>query len=399
VEAVSVRWFDVALLIVFWAAAAWHLPKVRGESWQRCMWAGTVAFALILTARIPAVTAWIDDVSGHIGVSVLLKHVLGIFASSAYLEWAICMRIPEGRVKAFERRDLVGWLVVGLLVLTFALIPAGRNADAYAPDGHHWQAALHKSVFLLYLGYASVYAGIVFARAARRASAPALVWGLRLLAAGHLLIPAYLVPKVLAMSEYLGWLHTHVEGSNWVHAAYAPAVVALPMLLVGAGIPGAVSTVSTIRTHRQLRALRPLHALVAPAAPGVTLTLPPGGPELRGSTEAYLRLFRTVVEIRDGLWALRRFTDSDLWWRIRRDLRARGLDGEDLDAAAVACWATVGAAAFARGDARQPLARLPVYADTELQDEVRFLVRAQEARTWPETRACLDAVDRLLVAA
>lgn len=387
------RWFDVVLLVLFWGATAWHLPKLRGDSWQRCMWAGTVAFALILTARIPAVTTWIDEVSGQVGLAVLLKHILGVFASGAYLEWAICMRLPGERTRAFERRDLVGWLVFVLLLGTFALVPDGQNPDAYAPNGHHWQAALHKAVFLLYLGYAAVYSGIVFALAARRATDPALVWGLRLLAAGHLLIPAYLVPKLLAMSEYLGWLHTHVEGSDWVAASYIPAAVALPLLLVGAGIPGTVSAVRTTRTHRRLRALRPLHDLVAPAAPGVTLAMPTRGPELRGSTEAYLRLFRTVVEIRDGLWALRRYTDADLWPAIRRDLRARGLDGADLDAAAVACWATAGAQAFARGEDRRPLAPLPTRrVDSDLDDEVRCLARVQEARVWPETRACLDVV-------
>lgn len=386
------RWFDIALLVIFWAATAWHAPKLCGESWQRCMWAGTVAFALILTARIPTVTAWIEEVTGQIGLCVLLKHVLGVIASGAYLEWAICMRLPEERVRAFERRDLVGWAVFVLLLATFALVPSGQNPDAYAPNGHHWQAALHKTVFLLYLGYAAVYAGIVFAQGSRKATDPALVWGLRLLAAGHLLIPGYLVPKLLAMAHYLGWLPADIDSRNWAATAYVPAVVALPLLLVGAGIPGTVSMVRTVRTYRQIRALRPLHALVAPAAAGVTLTMPRGGPELGGSTEAYLRLFRTVIEIRDGLWALRRYTDAGLWWTIRRDLRMRGLDGEELEAAAIACWATAAARAFADGQARRSVSRLPSRADAELGDEVQQLVRAQQARARPETRACLDAL-------
>lgn len=392
------RWFDVALLLVFWAAAAWHIPKLRGDTWQRCMWVGTVAFALTLTARIPAVTTWIDDVSGQ-GMSVLLKHVLGVAASGAYLEWAICMRLPGERVRAFERRDLVGWLVVLALLVTFVLVPDGQNPDAYAPDGHHWQASLHKSVFLLYLGYASVYAGVVFALGARKATDPALVWGLRLLAAGHLLIPAYAGPKLLAMGHNLGWLPACIDSGHWAETAYVRAAVALPMLLVGVAIPGTASAIRTARTRRQVRALLPLRTLVAPAAAQVTLALPPESPDFHRSTEAYLRLFRTVIEIRDGLWALRAYTDADLWRWIRQDLQARGLDGEDLDAAAIACWATAGAAAFARGDARRPAAPLPAQVGTGLGDEVQRLLRTQQARAWPETRACLKALEEVRVAA
>jgi hypothetical protein len=109
-----------------------------------------------------------------------------------------------------------------------------------------------------------------------------------------------------------------------------------------------------------------------------------------------IRLYRRVVEIRDGLLTLRQYVDS----QVREDTvalgRSAGLHDDELDVVAEA--ATVAAAmrakeqghAMVEGDV---VAAAP--ADSDLTAEAAYLTRLSRAyRSSPVVRTMLDRTDR-----
>ncbi|MFE3197807.1 DUF6545 domain-containing protein [Embleya sp. NPDC059237] len=168
------------------------------------------------------------------------------------------------------------------------------------------------------------------------------------------------------------------------------------------GVPGRLTTMLdrhwTRITHERLRALRPLWDLVVPAIPDAVLPAPPGTrPDPLGLEAAHMRLVRDVVEIRDGMLALRRYADPDLCDRLRIDLEGRGLTGAELQLATVAAWTVLTADALRRGKAPQRVELVPPRPPLpDLDAQADRLIDIEAALHWPATGACVEELSRTL---
>ncbi|HEX2459253.1 MAG TPA: MAB_1171c family putative transporter [Vicinamibacterales bacterium] len=143
--------------------------------------------------------------------------------------------------------------------------------------------------------------------------------------------------------EKIGYLIAVLLGSSPSAAVESSvarmlAVVGGLFVLVGSLVPAlypawrrTVHRVSAYRAHRELHplwsALRELHPEIA---------LDPASSDFRDRLRVRdldFRLYRRIIEIRDGRLALRPFLDADVARRSREDALRRGLTGNDVEAA------------------------------------------------------------------
>ncbi|MFE2865026.1 MAB_1171c family putative transporter [Embleya sp. NPDC059259] len=386
--------FDLLPIVVIWAATLWHAPKLTGPPWQRCMPIGLLALALCLTVRLDAVSDWIAATSDMPNLAVLLKHSLAVVVAGAWLEWALRLRAVDAPTRRTLRtmRILQG-TTLACLTFTYLHVPDSANAEFFAGQGHDPAAARHELVFTLYLAATGLCAAWVFWRKSRLARDPATRWATRLLAAAFALTPGYGLGRLIALTVYATG-HTAPDAFTTNRLSQPFGALSVLLIVAGVSVPGLVTLHRTWIAHRRLRTLRPLWDLVVPAIPDAVLPPPPRSrTDLLGLGSTHLRLVRQVVEIRDGMLALRRYADPDLCERLRVDLEARGLVDADLELATVAAWTILTADALHRGKTPQRVvAPPPRPPKPSLDAEAKRLTDIEDALHWPRTKACVEAI-------
>jgi hypothetical protein len=121
--------------------------------------------------------------------------------------------------------------------------------------------------------------------------------------------------------------------------AHGLCVTSMSLVAMGAAMPAwtrklARDPYAFVRAYRAHRELRPLWSALRDAVPGIALT--------QRARNAEFRLYRRVIEIRDGILTVRVDVDQRTRATVMRCARRRGLDGPDVDA-------TIEAAAIHRG--------------------------------------------------
>jgi hypothetical protein len=224
----------------------------------------------------------------------------------------------------------VAWQVV-LVALFLCLVYAGRA---------HADFRLRYTLFVLYLlAYTSVYSlgALRVARQSRRlARLSHRLWlrrGLNLSAAGAVITIGY------SLSQ-LGSLSARVS-SGWSDLTWMCGDTGTLLTLIGWTLPGWGPRLSVLKyrlhIHRQHRRLENLWKALSDAAPSITLTDP--GFTLREGLRtrtAEFRLYRRIIEIRDGLLMLAPHLDSTVRQEAERAGRDGGLTGDELRAAILA---------------------------------------------------------------
>jgi hypothetical protein len=204
-------------------------------------------------------------------------------------------------------------------------------------------------------------------RYAHIADTAALRTALRMVAAGTALGLVYLVNKaVLAASPRFDFAYP--LGRTVVASKLLPTSAYL-LVLAGAALPALLSWLSRYHRYRQLGVLwRDLYR----ADPAIALD-PPTVPDVLVLGRLRLRLYRRVIEIRDGLLALRPYRDPGVTAAARERATRAGLDGRHRDAAVEA--AVIAAALRARAAGRQPDSadETTVAGGEDLADETAFL--------------------------
>jgi uncharacterized protein DUF6545 len=260
------------------------------------------------------------------------------------------------------RRRWHTWWLIGVfcaMCVFFALTP---NLEPASP----W-------VFEYIVAYAvaqlPVYAGIMWLglRYARLADTAVLRVALHMVAAGTALASLYLVNKSVLSASYRFAFDDEFGGSFF--ASKLTPTVANLLVIVGAVLPAAVTGLGR---HRRYRQLGPLWRALYRVDPAIALD-PPAVPDFLMLGRIRLRLYRRVIEIRDGLLALRPYRDPAVATAARERANRAGLHGARLDAAVEA--AVVAAALRARADGRPP--RDPGHTDVtggeDLAAETAFL--------------------------
>ena len=286
------RIFFLTLLALLWIAVVARLPTLWRDPRQRALWASGCALALCATAAYPPVARQLHQ--------PLIPHALGVLAAFFLLRFVALVTGSAGR-----RRHL------GLTVATLAVLIALAVASGGIQTGSHLLTSrlpptvvAYWVVLEGYLGAVLVTATVLFWSTARLAPAGLPRLGLRAIAAGSALIAAYSALKAVLIVA-------HGLGADIDFPAIEPpahALQGLGMLLAVAGglVAATRRAVAAAAAYRSLLALRPLWTAMRDACPEVILFSPRRAViELAGVDDVHLRLYRRVIEIRDGMLALR----------------------------------------------------------------------------------------------
>lgn len=389
-----------------WAAVAYKLPALRRSPRDpalRAYWLTLLSLALALTVLVDAVYLAIDRVAGVPNLARLLGHGFILVTSWAVQVFLLHLNYPDAAVRPRVRR--YGWSLVVALVLMatlFGLAPVDEESlqfmSRYADAPFILEYWL---VFLSYLGLALVNVVRLSWRYGGLTDRVALRLGLRVSATGGAIGLGYVVHEglyVMARRAGLGYPLGDKELVTTVLVAGGTSLMivgsTMPAWGPRVGIPGLLDWVGRYRTYRRLY---PLWLALYRSTPEIALSPPPSRlADALAVRDLGFRLYRRVIEIRDGLLALRPYIDPRVLDEARELGRQAGLpDGERR---AVAEAASVAAAL--RGKARGKAAggahgALGTPDGTDLSGEAAFL--ASVARAYqhsPLVRTVLARLER-----
>jgi hypothetical protein len=335
---------DTAVLVaavLLWLAVIYEsvsLTQQRSNRARRALLLTLVALALAATFFAPSVYVATQDLTGVPNLADLIARCAVLLASFGAQSLLLHLtQEPIAAIRMSRRRAVALASTMVLLVVLFMLAPVHVTGTLRLTSdfgGSPWVIG-YLVVFAGYLGIALVDLLRGGLRYAPKAGTP-ISMALRLIAIGCGF-------GLLYVAEKIGYLIAVLLGSSPSAAVESSvarmlAVVGGLFVLVGSLVPAlypawrrTVHRVSAYRAHRELHplwsALRDLHPEIA---------LDPASSDFRDRLRVRdldFRLYRRIIEIRDGLLALRPFLDADVARRSREDALRRGLTGNDVEAA------------------------------------------------------------------
>jgi hypothetical protein len=329
----------------------------------------------LFTLSVPAVSAWIDAVTGLPNLAAFCIHGAIVTASFSMHGLTIFWTYPLTEAWPRLRRQLV---VLGI-VLTIMLglfLGAGitdRQEHYLLDNVRNPVVAVYVVFFVAVLARGQVAIALGCWRYARVAQEPWLRRGLRFVAAGAVAGMGYSATRLANVGGgYAGLDVTKIEVLVPVSAVVATFLTVIGLTLPLAG-PRASRLAAGYRAYRSLAALwRPLYV----ANPEIALN-PPRARDLFRLGDIDYRVYRRVIEIHDGRLALRRWIgEADL--TAARE-RAQGLTGDDRDAAVEAMVLRAGLDAKHAGCPPDTPAPLGARDHDGFAAEVAWLRRVAEA--------------------
>ena len=371
---------------VAWAAAAYKLPAVRrkrADPGPLFYWLTLTTLALALTLLVPSIYVWIDHVTGVSNLARLLGDGFGLVTAWSVQSFLAYLNFPAHQAKVTARRlaYLLIPTVIALSVL-FAWVPVEEGALSFVQRSGDIPSVLaYRLVFLGFLGLAAFNVMRFSWRYAKVASRPSLRVGLRLDALGGVVGllfvtheglfvlsraagSPYPIPQPVTVSGVLivfGVLLT-VGGSTM--PAWGPR----------AGVPWLYHRFSA---HCSLARLYPLWLALYRATPEIALLPPPNRlVDLLNVRDANFRLYRRVIEIRDGRLALRPYGDSRVGGIARELGYDAGLSEVERQALIEAAMLTAAIRRKATGQiADHAPSSYSIAGGTDIADEVTELER------------------------
>ncbi|HEX5201312.1 MAG TPA: MAB_1171c family putative transporter [Actinoplanes sp.] len=283
---------DVALLALLWGATVARLPTLWRDRRQQAMWATLCAGTLTETATFPPVAraaGW-----------PILPHLLGALTAFLLLRFLALLTGTGGRrwPVALTSAVLVALLTLDVVAGGIDTSPARLSGDLSAATVAYWV------VLEGFLGAVLVSTTLLFWSVARDAPAGLPRLGLRTIAVGAAMIAVYAAAKTVLIV-------LHGAGVPIDFPDVAPGGRLLQgagtlLAVAGALVPAGRRARSVLGTYRDLLVLRPLWTAMRDAFPEVILFTPRRAViEMAGVDDVHLRLYRRVIEIRDGMLALR----------------------------------------------------------------------------------------------
>jgi hypothetical protein len=347
---------------------AWALFVSRRrpeDAARRSLRFAVLALAVALTLLSPAVSAAVGQLSGVPGLPRLLGH-----GSVLAVAWAVQGFLGHLAGTGRPSRGHAWWIGGAFAVMCVVLWHEPGLPDTSPWVVGYWTAYL--------AGQAPVFSNVIRVgrRHARSATDPVARVGVRLIVLGTATALLYLTNKVI----YLAAHQVDVEyaaGGTFFARAVLPAASHV-LVLVGAGLPALAGWLRRYRTYQELR---PLWRALYRASPAIALD-PPTCTVLDTLVprDLHLRLYRRVIEIRDGLLVLQPYRDPAVAADAREDAARAGIRDERLEAVVEA--ATVAAALRARAGGTAPAAAaapVPITGGRDLDSDTAFLSRVARA--------------------
>lgn len=292
------------VLVVLWGTVLVRLPTLWRDAQRRAMWATLCTLAVTKTVATPGVNAPLGDL---IPQPQIVPHLLGVAAAFFLLRF-ICLitDYDAGHPRAARHQLLLAGSVVVLLVILAAATPGGiktKGAELMSTPTAH-TATAYWVVLNGYLGTILTIATLLFWRIGRTATASLLRNGLRAIAIGTAMIAVYAVLKIALIVTFA--LGATVPIDKIEPIANGLRTFGTILAVFGAAVPAGGKLRSIAGAYRALGALRHLWRVMRRAFPDVILfSRRRALIELAGVDDVQLRLYRRVIEIRDGMLTLR----------------------------------------------------------------------------------------------
>jgi hypothetical protein len=333
----------LATAALLWAMVMYqslHVQRHPADASVRILWLTFLALAVAATFFVPAVHFAAGRATGVANIAEPIARSAVLAAAFSAQNLLLHLALPTGPSRRARRwRWLVLACTTAVLWTFFVLAPVDTATSMFTRDfGSSPYVIAYLAVFLVYLGFALVDVIRQCRRYGTAAEGP-LASGLRLIALGCLLGLGYVGTK----ATFLVTLALDAPGDGSAEstlartlAVSAGALVALGCVspALGALAASALSWLRAYRTHWRLYALWAAMYSVSPE-----IALDPASSRLRDALrlrDVAFRLYRRVIEIRDGRLALRPFLDEAIAHDSMGMAMRRGLRGDEADAAAEA---------------------------------------------------------------
>jgi hypothetical protein len=380
---------SVFAVTVLWATVLAQFPSHRNVPLRRAVWSTMVLLAAIGTLNLPAIGGRLDAATGLPNLADVIQHVLAITTATLgryCAEQVLGAARPRTRWSSRLQAALPTATVVALLVL-FALSPARTHpTDTALFTDFPMQYAAHPEVLAYWLIFA-VYLGTAFAliarlawRYGRRAGRTPLGCGLVLIAAGMVAGLGYLgYGTGVVAARAVGVGGSFITTSAAIIQGLFGALIVL--VAVGSFLPasGYCPFIRRVAAYWSLRQLYPLWSGLCQAVPGIALDPVPAWADRLDPRDLQVRLYRRVIEIRDGYMALTPVDVPGIEELVRDVSGPHELSAADRATLAAATQLELARRAELRGDPRLaagtglPPANREFLAGDDLDSEVRLL--------------------------
>jgi hypothetical protein len=372
------RPFIPFVTVLCWLGLAYKLMDLRRRPSPalRALCVALAGAAVSMTAQ--QVAAPVDVHTGIPNLGRVLSNAAALVAICGAQNFTVYVaRGPQARLRV-ARRYAALLICLATIALLFAVTPP--DPDTSAASSHHFHKIYNSPYVWVYLGYL----GFGLADMARHAwryagmtSRPFLRAAVRLSGIGGVLgiLYALLRGVFLAADEAGHGLPT------WEADTAGPLyLLTTTLMLFSATLPAWGPRLTAARqwwtNRRQLRDLRPLWAALHEAYPHIGL-MRPATPlaEMLDPRDMALRLYRRVIEIRDGLLALRPHLPPGAAPATDTVARPTAAGGTDRNAAAEASRIAAALAARASGTAPAESDAPPTDGDQpgDLSGEIAWL--------------------------
>lgn len=390
---VSALFLAVGLLAFGVAGHRWWLHRRDPKPTRPPMIVILLALGCAFVFLAPAVQAVESRIVPSLGR--LLSNVSTLVAAFGFLNLMLYVSHPAEQVRARTRPRLVALLAALLvMVVTFVAtrdLPTGTGLFTGLYRSHP-TLALYVLAYSVYLGVALVDLAWIALHAVRYTRRYLRV-GMAVLAVGCLLGLSYVAQKVVSVAGEMvgrGPAEAFCTGPfATVGCTFAVGMPALSVLaiIVGGVIPPLGPRVETavrwLGRWRAYRRLGPLWRALYDAVPEIALTSPHAVQGRIPRRDMAFRLYRRVIEIRDGLLVLHPYRDPDTDRANQEAAEQAGLRGDGLAAAVEAADI---AAALRRRRSGEPATETGAPADrqpggepADLAAETAWLVRVSTA--------------------
>lgn len=332
--------------ILTWLAVGYTLPSLRrrrDDGTMRAFALSLLFLALALTVLMPGIYREIDGAAGIANLSRLLGNGLVLVAGWQIQTFLFHLNYPHERVRPWVRWS--GALLVTALILMsgfFALTPV--HVEAFDFVGRYGTAPFvlaYRLVFLADLGLALSIIAYLSWRYAGLVDRPSLRLGLRIDAVGGLVGLGYIAHEALRVTAARLGLVLPLPDPMVVTQTLEAASVTL--MLVGCTMPawgphvGIPRLSAWVTRYRAYQRLRPLWWALYRAHPEIAL-FPPRSTlrDVLDVRDLTFRLYRRVIEIRDGSFALRPYTDALVVEEASARCRQVGLPPDQVGAVTAA---------------------------------------------------------------
>ncbi|ONI88609.1 hypothetical protein ALI144C_06120 [Actinosynnema sp. ALI-1.44] len=363
---------ETVAVTLMWLIMVLRAPGAIRSGRQRSLWLAVGLAATAMTLQLDAVSAAAERLFGPTHLIDLGREIIGLCAATAVFTFVITV---TGR-RAYARFS-IGLAVVLAAVLVVIDFRSGSHARHKVPADSGLDPEPTVAYWLLLLLYhiaASVSCAFVCWRTSRSAKSRSLRAALLMFCFGSVTASALMSSSILHLMTR--W--------TWIPPLY-PAICATEALFLtaGAAVPIAADLRRRWEDIRTLHRLTPLWHELVTTVPEIVLD-PVRGPlaDLAGSMRSTRRkLYRRVVEIRDGMLAVSPYVSVDSARGLNRHVRHAELLGVTSAAVAVACWVRLGCQEKrANAEPTTPQAELSAVGGHDLASEIRFLLEV--AQVW-----------------